>query len=64
MLGIPQDRVIETHTEFCLEKFDKPQLFADGCHPNDEGYKVLAELVHEALDLKPAKDSDAAKLNE
>ena len=51
-LNIPSNRIIKTFTPFGGNKFDKSGLFADGCHPNDAGYQVLAELVHKALDLK------------
>jgi lysophospholipase L1-like esterase len=51
-LNIPSSRVIRTFKPFGGIKFDRSSLFADGCHPNDAGYKVLAELVHTTLNLK------------
>jgi lysophospholipase L1-like esterase len=35
-----------------------PELFPDGVHPNDNGYKVLAQVTHDGL-LAPVDSGDA-----
>lgn len=39
---------------YCTEKqITVDSLLADGLHPNDEGYRVMYQLIMDAFDLKP-----------
>lgn len=51
IVGIPNERIINLFEALGGSAMDKVHLFADGCHPNDEGYALVADTVMKALGL-------------
>lgn len=50
--GIPKERVINLFEALGGIALDKEHMFVDGCHPNDEGYAVIADTVMSSLGLQ------------
>lgn len=48
-LGIPADHIIDLFARMGGHTLQHPELFADGCHPNDQGYAVMAQAVLNAV---------------
>ena len=48
-LDIPADHIIDLFEPFGGRALSTPELLADGCHPNDAGYGMLAQIVHDAV---------------
>ena len=49
-MGLESNAIINQYEVGGGAAMTKPQLFADGCHPNDEGYFAMAEAVALALE--------------
>ena len=51
-LGLPSSQVINLFEPLGGSRLDKSDMFADGCHPNDAGYHLIAQIVYNALGLQ------------
>ena len=44
-LNIPDNHIVDLFKFMGGKNLTMPDMFIDGCHPNDNGYKVLAQAV-------------------
>jgi lysophospholipase L1-like esterase len=51
-LGIEVISLYDLFTQYCIDNnFVVDSLLCDGLHPNDEGYKVMFDLLVKAMDV-------------